>query len=162
MADIFMSNLNMPTFYTIPKFRHDKVLFYPKEPYRDSLVAYRTYMGDIIVKSGLAQFLYSHDMSLSYFDPTKTDCEVMLRNRKADFPRKRSVYFKNILETVSFLYNDTYEEIVKQETKKRNIPDAGGHHQMMSDLHAYYKTESRIPVESCTIWLKDHDLLDWY
>lgn len=162
MADIFMENLNTPSFYIIPKFEHDKVLFYSDELYNETLHCCRTYMGDIMMEAGPIQFLTSHDVRLSHFDPTKTKCEVLLKKSKADFPRQRSMYFKNLLETTSFLYNETYEQIVKKETDIRNVKEQGGFNQMMSDIHNIYKTESREPLQSCVIWTTSHRFMNWF
>ena len=161
LADTFYNNLVPMQFTTIPEFAHDRVLFFPNYPYsRACLNAYRTYCGDVLLYGGIIKFKgLSCDIVTDEGNFGKV--KLLEKPTTADHIFGRSEYFGRSEEAASFLYKESYDELFKIWLAA-TIKDAGPISPALRSFKEWYRIDERERPLACTIWLKEHQYMDWY
>ena len=142
----------------MPDFMSGHVAFYEKEEEARVLNVYRTYIGDIIVDFGrYYEFTKNCKLSLSDFNPTDKKYSWMKKKTSAITLKERSFYFKS-LEGCSYLYSDSYNAIL---TNRFKSGASSVFNELREKMIIELRMEERDMYESCVIWTKEHQYMNW-
>lgn len=156
-AKMFIDHLVPIKLYTYEKFEKQKILFFPDEEYIGHYIAYRTYMGELLLHHSMA-YEFGHIKSICFEKPETEKCIVS----KINMDRDRMFYsehFGSHIELSNPLYVNGYISIFKEIVlEKLKTIDKVNHRHVANEMIKMYDREE---WEWCLIWFKQHKYQNW-
>lgn len=152
-SDLFLNHLEPLDLYTFPKFKDQRVLFYPNEEHKAHYNVYRTYMGDICVNDSNI-WSYSNDFLIEMHIPETDECKVSIVPVTVA-KLFRSNLFQKSEELSNNLYKQSYH-LMLMETVKYSP-----HLKLPVIVRQFYTSYDRERFESCQVWFKNHKFMNW-